>query len=454
VSETDEPVELSRLSRSVYRESENPQLRNVVQDEDEEAVYGKKKRFVGWKVFDKKDWERGSARFKKRKYRSQKGEEYTFKLDKEKNVAGIIGPIGEGKTVLLRGISNRGFEAGIRGIHLADVKGDMQSNNYKGGVQKKIENLRELEQPKKIPTKMLMPVFIREYKDDGAESFNQFFQFEFDDLTQRDFKTMMPTDTDNKAAKVEEIYDLLEEGQLSIDGSGDGEDVLDWLEEQDMNYSNRSSLKTAIKNMRRRGVIGTDHLVNVASLMKENNDFISINMSGHEDIDNGFPQMYVGKNVRDLSKAKKNSTGEIPKSEPLEMYLDEAHEFLQDDNVAEKWITKCVKKDRYLKFRLIWATHMLTDFDDFSAGSTRPSELPEIVFQTKHFFITPGFGSRSAQILLDHCGLWRTHDTDMWREIFSLMKQLRNRGIYVWLYMNTEGNWCVFESASSLANHG
>jgi hypothetical protein len=265
---------------------------------------------------------------------------------------------------------------------------------------------------------------------------------------------MMPTDTDNKRAKVEEIYDLLMDGEFDdSSGNPDFEKILDWLDDQEMNYSNRNSIQTAIKNMTRNGVIGTDDIKNIPQMVAEKNHYLSINMTGHDDIENGFPQMYVGKNVRDLSKSKRSTTGEIPKSEPLEMYLDEAHEFLEDDNVAEKWITKCVKKDRYLKFRLIWATHRLTDFDDFS-GSTKPQDLPEVVFQTKHFFVAPGFGADAIRVILKHCGVWRSQMYDDWRDIFEYMKEMRNRGIYVWLYINTEGEWCVFESASSLANHG
>lgn len=441
-------IELSRVSKSIYKDSNNPQLNRLVTEEDPEAVFRPNKRFIGWTVFDREDWEKNHAHVKKRKYRSQDGEDTYIRINKEQNVIGVLGPIGEGKTVFLRGFSNRGFEAGVRGIHLADVKGDMQSNNYKGGVQKDIENLRERERPKPVPTKMLMPLFIKEYQSESVGTFNQFYQYEFEDLTQKDFTTMMPTDTDNKAAKVDEIFDLMQDGELA-----DFDAVLDWLDEQEMNYSNRNSLQTAIKNMKRKGVVGTDNLVDIPQLLAENEYFLSVNMTGHDDISNGFPQMYVGKNVRDIWKAKKHNTGVIPKDEPLEMYLDEAHEFLEDDNVAEKWIMKAVKKNRYLKFRLIWATHFLTDFDKYRGGD-KPNQLPELVRQTKHFVVSPGFGADSLRVILKLVGEWRSRDYDKWREIFSLMNDLRERGVYVWLYLNSNGYWEVFESASSIANHG
>jgi hypothetical protein len=446
--DSDDGLELSRVSKTIYEDSNNPQLNRLVEEEEETAVYRPNKRFVGWTVFDKEDFNRGRAHVKKRRYSSQEGEPAYIRINKEQNVVGTLGPIGGGKTVFLRGFSNRGYFAGVRGIHLADVKGDMQSNNYKGGVQKEIENLRKKESPQPVPTKMLMPLFIKEYQSESVGTFNQFFQFEFDDLTQKDFTTMMPTDTDNKRAKVDEIFDLMSNGELeSFDA------VLDWLEDQDMNYSNRNSLQTAIKNMKRNGVVGNDNQVDVPQLLAENEYFLSVNMTGHDDISNGFPQMYVGKNVRDIWKAKKHSSGVIPKNEPLEMYLDEAHEFLEDDNVAEKWIMKAVKKNRYLKFRLIWATHFLTDFDGYS-GSDKPNDLPELVRQTKHFVVSPGFGADSLRVVLKHLGLWRSRDYDKWREVFALMNELRDRGIYAWLYLNGDGQWCVFENASSSANHG
>lgn len=444
---TDDSVELSRVSRNVYSNSKRRTLRVLVDDGEKEAVYKPNNRFVGWKIFGKEDFKKGAAQFKKEKYRSQKGDEFRIRLNKEQNVLGVLGPIGEGKTVFLRGFSNRGFKAGIRGIHLADVKGEMQSNNYKGGVQKKMQNLRQLENPTQIPTKMLMPLFIREYSDESPGHFNQFFQFKFEDLTQSDFMTMMPTGTDERQAVTEELYDKMVEGVIE-----DFDEALDWLEDKDMNYSNRNTLQTALENISRKGVIGNDYDLDIPELLSENNAFVSINMVGHSDISNGFPAMYVGKNVRDLARSKERSTGKVPRSKPLDLYLDEAHEFLEEGNVAEKWIRKLVKKRRNLLFRVIWATHRLRDFDGYN-GSNDPGDLPEIVFQTKHFVLAPAFGADSARPLLKRCGVWRSRDYDKWREVFQLMKELRERGIYAWLYLNSNGDWCVFENASPLANH-
>lgn len=447
--------ELDGVSQQIYQSAENSMARSMVEKEKKNPTYRENKRFLGWKIFDKNDWQRGRAEKKKKQYRKGGGKDSQFfmTIDKEQNICGILGQVGTGKTVILRGIQNRGYLAGVRGIHLADVKGEMYSNNLYGGVQKKIDgkqfkNLRKLERPTEVRTKMLMPKFIDEYSDEDTPDYNNFFQFSFEDLTYDDFMTLMPTGTDARKQVIGDLYDKLSEGDL--DGF---DDAISFVEEELQNATNKRTLVSALESLQSKNIVGTKYQRDICGMLEDNKRFLAVNMTGHDDVsETGAPAMYVGKNVRDLRKSKKGSSG-IPEDEPIELYLDEAHSFLKEGNSAHKWILKNVKVDRYLKFRLVWATHLLEDFESYSGG-TKPSDLPEIVSQTKHFILPPDYSADRARPFLKLCGVWRSTDTDMWRDIFALMNDLRNRSIYCWLYLNSNGNWSVFEAASSIAYHG
>lgn len=364
------------------------------------------------------------------------------------------GERGSGKSWNLRGRTNRGAEAGVTTV-LIDPENEYYTNNIYNGIQKKLANLRDREEPHPIDTKVLMSNCVykaRQQKNMPENGYDhmEVFTFGFQDLRPDDLHFLITRQFDSNHPDfytfVSEIEDRLRGGDR-IRSWDDIKAIAHQLQEEgDFEYTHRARRIEQVieRNYEKWGFLGARKKIDLKQVFTEY-DCIALSLHDGDYLpeDTRMKELIVAFLIRRVRNLVER--GEIPK--PIDWVVDEAHNYIPSDTEPEyppskAEIRQAIKEDRKRGFRVSMASQEPTDVQG-----------KNFLNQTRHFFLPQNIKPGPRQHLLRKAGVKKAGDEgrDKWGRIFEAMK---NQFDYAWLYVDAKTeNWMVLEIPSPLAYH-
>lgn len=474
-------------SKNAFASSRNSVMQGIVNTGSGPAAnYEQNKIFIGWKIGDKEEYEefldqkwreygelnpdvyREALRLFQRHVQNKDPEDYEeFFLDQES--ASVIfrpGERGAGKSFFMRAESNRSSKSGVLNI-IVDPAHEYYTNNFKGGIQNKLKNLRREETPQQIDTKVLMPRPVKKARDmsemgDAGMQFSEVFKFSFDDLDPNDItylimKDVKPSTKDARRQDLQvytsRLNTLIERGE--IHSFRDCEELAKRManagrfrhDERDTEITNKLEKYKKWEFLGEGYDIGAQDEDNDEGLLKVLQDYNSVVLCLADD-DNipdrlEIKQLYLAFLIKKVRSLKKS--GQLDKK--VQWVIDEIHRFLlssDPDDVtdappAHREIRKIIKEDRKIGFRL-------------SMSSQEVGDIPERNFlkQTDHMFLPMNIDGDTRHKLLDMYDIaqWADKQRNKWITIFGAMDE------YQWFYVRKKTkNWALIQPASPLSYH-
>lgn len=468
------------------KESRNPALKDLTREEDEDtATYRKNKRFIGYRIIGRKDFEHykekaigdKNDRIKtalskiSRKLRNYSAPdlEPVYVDREEADIWFYGGKRGSGKSLNLRKDTDRSHESEVN-TAIIDTEHEFYTKTQYNGIQKDLrytkrnkegisdfDKLREGEKAKPLDDVcVLIPKFVerlRRENEMGEQGYQnaEFFTFGFDDLDQNDLAFVF-------------------RDPLTGSGGGNSLDVMNILRElrervKNDEISSWSDVKTVIKEMddddkfsyQRRydqlsdfidyNLKGKDFIegesLDLASIFNENRTVIlSLNEGGHSSNELMMPELYAGIFIKKIRSGIES--GDIEK--PVNLVADEVDRFAPaeadpDIYPSKKQLNRVGKRDRKRGLRLITATQNPKSVD---------VDGP-LLQQASRVFIPWNMTNR-RDYMLDVAGVRGRNDAqrEKWSTIFGSMPT------FSWLYCDRDvspTDWNVVLPASPLTHH-
>lgn len=460
--------------REALRMSDNEILQRSLFEEREQPGpdYSQDRVFVGWEKTG--PGELGRPQFMKHG---------------KKTTALIVGGRGSGKTWLIRAISGNLYKSGCRVVFLNDIKGDMQSNNHRGGIQQHKLNqsagLRQGVEPQPLPTKMYTPYMFRNlYPNNKTPRWSEHIQFRLTDLEADDITDIL-SDGDQSSPQhlfAEEVGYRVEEGDITQIGdvgnrklkyencqhAQDNSLLYALYDHDDIEASSKKVLFRKIKRLKTLDAFGTD----IKDRFDEDgfHEFIDrldgsgdfdhdeiINLKDDDDYEFGDHQM-VALNMQHYNQMKNNDLAQLypslilkqiidaqqeerlNTSIPTDIFIDEAHEILPED--ADPKIKERAKRVidvyRHLGNRVFIATQ-------------NPEDIDEKLFHQCNQWFIPGTAVKEIRKpVLEAADFWEFSDTQKrtWKKRFDRMQQ------YEWMWLNSDtGNHKVIVPPAPMTKH-
>lgn len=457
----------------------------VSEDKKETATFKKDKRFIGWRIVGRKEFDK-----LKKKGFGDKNERIQSALDNiqhrlrnfseddlepvfvDRSSADIWfygGKRGSGKSVHLRKDSDRSHKSGVN-TAIIDTEHEFYTKTQYNGVQDKIrytkrgkegvskfDKLRDGEVAEPLDdVVILIPRFVKELRDEhgiGREGYQdaEFFSWGFSDLDENDvafvFRDPLTSSGGGNSLDVMNIIRELRE-RIEEDEIHSWENVKRVIKEMEENemfqfHDRYHQLATFIQyNLQGKGYFKGES-VDLASMFEENNTVIlSLNEEQNSPDELKMPELYASIFIKKIRNGL--VSGEIDK--PVNLLVDEVDRFAPasadpDLYPSKKQLIRVGKRDRKRGLRMITATQNPKSVDH---------EGP-LLQQASRVFIPWNMTNR-RKYMLDVAGVLKRNDgqREKWERIFSAMPT------YSWLYCDRDVSpteWSVFIPASPITHH-
>jgi energy-coupling factor transporter ATP-binding protein EcfA2 len=254
------------------------------------------------------------------------GEPVYLNLSKVRHML-VLGGTGSGKSVLIRALFNRWYNAGGDVAILTDIKPEYWTSRYP--VQPQFRKfLLPHERPTGYPIVSYKPYFLSKLMGVQKRADMKLCQFSIRDLTIYDFYTLLDISqlTDAKRAGIESSFNKVINGEIhSL------KELRAEIEEMELSPNIIKSLTAIIKNIEDQGVIG-DQFTDIDFVKDIRERRIPcLDLAGFERTGRfgNYAAAYVGLVTRQILTAKKQN--KLPRDRHLMLVVDEAPRFIPND---------------------------------------------------------------------------------------------------------------------------